>query len=365
MEKRNVLIIFGGVSGEHEISLISARAIFSHIDLEKYTPIPLLITQDGKWFTDENSDNLYNKNLEKSIQVTLPLDPEINSLMPVYNSKLPDKLNKKIDCVFPILHGTNGEDGTIQGLLTLLEIPFVGSGVGGSFLGMDKEFMKIVFSYKGLPVVNHKIMRFSEWLNNKNVLLNEVKSYLNFPFFIKPCNLGSSVGISKVDEINDLNKAIDKAFQYDNKIIIEEGVINAREFEVSVIGNEMPRVSLVGEIIPSGEFYDYHSKYVDESSKIIVPADIPETLEKEIKVLSKKAFQSLEIYGLARVDFLCNSDAKLYINELNTLPGFTPISMYPKLLMHQGYTFKKIISELIELAFDRFEKTSRVKKRYE
>lgn len=365
MVKKNILVIFGGVSGEHEVSLVSANTIFENIDKELFNPIPVLITQRGKWYTNTDWKRAIDGVSGGSIPVTLSPDPTMPYLIPLNDKNLPDELDVKIDCVFSILHGTNGEDGTLQGLLTLAELPFVGAGVGGSFLGMDKEYMKIVFEKYELPIVKHKTFKYSNWLEDKVEIIEEIKSGLESPLFVKPCNLGSSVGISKVVDFSELSNALDIAFEYDNKVIVEEGVGNSRELEVAVIGNEDLEVSTVGEVLPAGDFYDYHSKYVDEDSETVIPADIEDGLREKIRSIAEKAFVSLEVYGLARVDFLYDQkNEKIYLNELNTLPGFTPISMYPELLVDKGYTITGIITRLIELAFERFQIQARIKRRY-
>jgi len=230
---------------------------------------------------------------------------------------------------------------------------------------MDKEYMKTVFIKAGLSVIPYEIYRYSRWLLSDDEIISDILSKFTLPVFIKPCNLGSSVGVTKVKIPSELKIAIDTAFKYDNKIIVERGIENAKELEVAVMGNEVPEVSTVGEIIPAGEYYDYHSKYIDESSKTIVPADIPEDLKETIRQIAHDAFKSIEVYGLARVDFLYDCDEEIvYLNELNTIPGFTPISMFPKLFIHQGYSFSEIITKLIELAFERHESYRRLKRDY-
>ncbi|MGQ9706757.1 MAG: D-alanine--D-alanine ligase family protein [bacterium] len=365
-KRKTILVIFGGVSSEHEVSLTSASSIFANIDRDIFYPIPILIDKTGSWFTSEAIEELLKDKTDEARKVFLPPDPNIRHLIPVGAKTLPSSLSKTIDCVFPVLHGSNGEDGTVQGLFTLADLPFVGAGVCSSAICMDKEFMKIIFRSAGLPTVDF----FSIYRNCPNQDIEEIVSIvrkkIKLPLFIKPANLGSSVGITKVYEWKNLNYAIDNAFRYDNKILIEEGVEPTREFECSVLGNLDPKCSDVGEIVPSRKFYDYIAKYIDDSSELIVPARIVEKLKRTIQEYSLVAFKATNCRGMARVDFLYNPIKDiLYVSEINTIPGFTPISMYPKLWQESGISFTDLITKLIELAMEEHKNRKRLSYSYD
>lgn len=360
-KKKTIVILFGGVSGEHNVSLISAGSVLSNIDRERFNVIPVLIDRNGTWFTNKEEEMLLRNETKEAIEVFLPPQPKVKRLIPLGSKKLPPSMSASIDCVFPVLHGPNGEDGTIQGLLTLTDIPFVGAGVVGSAIGMDKEYMKIIFREAGLPVVDFEIIRYEEYCEERESILNEIIKQFELPVFVKPANLGSSVGITKVKLWEDLPEAVKKALKYDNKIIIEQGIEPARELECSVLGNCNPRASEVGEIIPSGEFYDYEAKYIDNRSELIVPARIPKRLRETIQEYSITAFKAIDCRGMARVDFLYNlHNELLFINELNTIPGFTPISMYPRLWQESGIEYSDLITELIELALEEHKSRKRI-----
>ncbi len=313
--KLRVAVIYGGRSGEHEVSVRSARAILDRMDTEKYEKIEYFIDQQGKW-------------------LPRPIVPEPNA-------------HPDIDVAFPVLHGTFGEDGTVQGLLELAGLPYVGAGVLGSAVSMDKEMMKRVCVERMLPVVDYVAV------SRERANLNEILARLALPVFVKPANLGSSVGISKAHNPGELQAAIALAAQYDRKIIVESAIVG-RELECAVLGNEQPMASLPCEILPSREFYDYDDKYLLDRAKTQVPADLPPSKTDELRRLAVECFRAVECEGMARVDFfLENGTGKLYINEINTIPGFTSISMYPKMWEQSGIGFSALIDQLIELALDR------------
>lgn len=373
-KKINIAIIFGGKSGEHEVSLVSATSIIKNLDKKKYKVIPIGIAKTGEWFSGLDVLNKFKNGLQnkKGLQ-KISLIPSKKSMLSM-NNKLVG-----IDVAFPILHGTYGEDGTIQGLFEMMNIPYVGAGVLGSAVGMDKIIQKKLLQQKGLPVVN-----FIECLVTNGTIQFPISNYqfpnksqipkskiqnimrrLGFPCFVKPANMGSSVGISKVHNLKELKTAVNLAKKYDNKIIIEKAVPNVREFECAVLGNKYPRASVVGEIIASNEFYDYNAKYVDGKSKTLIPAPIPKKLSEKIKDLAIKAFKTINCEGMARVDFLYNAKAdKLYINELNTIPGFTQISMYPKLWIYSGLKYEKLLDKLIKLAIKRHKNKNKLQISY-
>ncbi|NLP44357.1 MAG: D-alanine--D-alanine ligase [Peptococcaceae bacterium] len=351
-KKIRVLVIFGGQSGEHEVSIVSANSIINALNPEKYDVQTIGITKEGLWYWGANpkewNSNKINSNLKK---VTIVLDPQEPGFIALDGSDLPN--NGKCDIIFPVLHGPKGEDGTVQGLFEIGGIPYVGSGVLGSSLGMDKDRMKAVFKNAELPIVPH-ITLFRSELENMDNIFDKIMSKIGCPCFIKPANLGSSVGISKVTEMNQLAKALNYAAKFDIKIIVEKG-IKAREIELSVLGNENVSVSTPGEIIPSKEFYDYEAKYNDQNSQLIIPAPLPPETTKLLQEYAIKAFKAVDAKGLGRVDFFVTEDQSIFVNEINTMPGFTQISMYPKLWEASGLKYSDLLDELINLGFERFE----------
>jgi D-alanine-D-alanine ligase len=361
VERRTTLVVFGGVSSEHEVSLTSADSVLANIDRDKFHPIPILIDKTGCWFTSEETSELLKDRTDRAIKVFLTPDPNIKHLIPVDAKPLPSSLSKTIDCVFPVLHGPNGEDGTVQGFFTLADLPFVGAGVCSSAICMDKEFMKIIFRSAGLPTVDFFSINRDGPYQDIEIITGEVSKKFKLPLFVKPANLGSSVGITKVKELGNLKNAIEEAFKYDNKILIEEGIEPARELECSVLGNSNPKCSAVGEIIPSNEFYDYDAKYIDNKSQLIAPAKIDDKLKKMIQEYSIIAFKATNCKGMARIDFLYNTEEdKLYVSEINTIPGFTPISMYPRLWQESGISYSELITQLIELAIEEHKSRKRL-----
>src|ERR1700693_2988043 len=400
MKKLRVGILFGGRSGEHEVSLLSAASVFNAIDKAKYEVVPIGITKEGRWLTAADAERLLQGRAgdESGSQAHLPQagppqahlragDPEATPgaavlargeavMVPPEPQRQPGSLTPfqteagltrrvsdraiNVDIIFPVLHGTFGEDGTIQGLLELADIPYVGAGVLGSAAGMDKDVMKSLFIAAGLPIVKHITLLRSAWEHEPKEVQKLVESKLKYPVFVKPANLGSSVGISKAHNRKELGPAIEEAAKFDRKIVIEQGVggkkQKAREIEVSVLGNDKPQASVPGEIVPGKEFYDYTAKYVDEGSQLIIPAKLSKTETRKIQQLAISAFKAVDCSGLARVDFLMDPKTrKIYLNEINTMPGFTAISMYPKLWASSGLAYPDLIDRLIQLGIERHE----------
>lgn len=365
-KKIRVGIVFGGRSGEHEVSLASATSIMANLDSEKYEAVPIGITKEGSWLLGTQPQQLLaaeqsanqTSGLEASTAVTLTGDPRLHRLIPIEQGE--DLGNQgALDVIFPVLHGTYGEDGTLQGLLEMANVPYVGCGVLGSALGMDKEKMKMIFQRVGLPVGDYLVYRRGEWERAPEPVMDAIEQRLGCPCFVKPVNLGSSVGVNKAHDRAELQSAIDEAAQYDRKIIIEQ-YINCRELECAVLGNDEPVVSVVGEIVSSNEFYDYRAKYIDGKSRDIIPAGIPQSIAEEVRRQAVQAFLALDLSGLARVDFFLDRESsQVYINEVNTMPGFTAISMYPRLWQASGLSYAKLLDRLIELAIERHEDQQR------
>jgi D-alanine-D-alanine ligase len=366
-KKLRVGILFGGRSGEHEVSLLSANSILNAIDRTKYDVIPIAITKQGQWLTNGDAQLLLAGDTKPA--PILEKSPKSKSLQITASAEVAQQnspLSQSLDVVFPVLHGTFGEDGTIQGLLELADIAYVGSGVLGSATGMDKTAMKQLFAAASLPQTPHVNLLRSEWASDPRRCTKLIEKNLTYPVFVKPANLGSSVGISKVHNRAELAPAMDLAASYDRKLIIEQGVggpgAKPRELEVAVLGNDNPEASVVGEIVPGAEFYDYNAKYHSAASIPIIPAKLTESESKQIRKMAIAAFRACDCAGLARVDFLMEPAAttkkkpkrsRIYLNEINTMPGFTSISMYPKLWEASGLPYKKLIDRLITLATDR------------
>jgi D-alanine-D-alanine ligase len=387
MEKLRVGILFGGRSGEHEVSLLSAASVLNAIDKEKYEVVPIGITKDGRWLTAEHAESLLTGKLVLEPRNLRAGDPETTSPAAVlargeavvvppepvhrHSGLVPFQSDAglmrrasdraiNVDVIFPVLHGTFGEDGTIQGLLELADIPYVGAGVLGSAAGMDKDIMKSLFIAAGIPIVKHVTILRGAWEKDPKKVQKLVESKLTYPVFVKPANLGSSVGISKAHNRKELGPAIEEAAKFDRKIVIEQGVggkkEKAREIECSVLGNDEPVASVPGEIVPGKEFYDYTAKYVDEGSQLIIPAKLTKAETKKVQELAVKAFQAVDCSGLARVDFLMDpKTGKIFLNEINTMPGFTAISMYPKLWAASGLAYADLIDRLIQLGIERHD----------
>lgn len=368
VKKLRLGILFGGRSGEHDVSLESAASVLGAIDRSKYDVIPIGITRDGQWMLGasplamrEPSPQALATVFKTGVSIAPPADPTRPELRPLANRPHGER---SLDVVFPILHGTFGEDGTVQGLLELAGIPYVGAGVLGSAAAMDKDLMKRLFRDAGLPVVPWILLLRRNWKTASAVLRRQIQKEIGYPAFVKPANLGSSVGISKVHQPRELAPAIHLAAKYDRKILVEKG-IDAREIECAVLGNDNPRASVPGEIVPVNEFYDYSAKYIQEGSRLLIPAPLPSRLSRQVQELSLRAFKAVDGAGMARVDFLLERKTdKLYINEINTIPGFTSISMYPKLWEASGVPYRKLIDQLIRLALERHRERSQTRYDY-
>jgi D-alanine-D-alanine ligase len=364
-KKLRVGVIFGGRSGEHEVSLRSAESIINAMDKSKYEIIPIGITKEGAWLVSGNATALLPQAVMASNnhqQVALIGDPTRQGLTWL-DSGARGPTSEQLDVVFPVLHGTYGEDGTIQGLLDMAGVPYVGCGVLASSTGMDKVVMKHLFEQAGLNVVKYEWFLRSTWEEDPRPIIERIAGSLGFPVFVKPANLGSSVGISKAEDKDQLREAIDDAARYDRRILVERAVVG-REIEVSVLGNEQPMASLPGEIIVGHDFYDYEDKYIDSASRTEVPARLPKKVVERIQRDAITAFKAIDGSGLARVDFFVES-GRVIINEINTMPGFTSISMYPKMWAASGISYSELIDRLIELAIERHRDKSRNLTSYE
>jgi D-alanine-D-alanine ligase len=345
-------VLFGGRSGEHEVSLVSAAFVMRALDAAKYEVVPIGISREGRWHMGSGKRGPLSEVLKKGQAVIPSADPSGPKFF-ARDRQGGAKRLRAVDVIFPVLHGTFGEDGTLQGLLELAGIPYVGAGVLGSAAGMDKDVMKRLFRDACLPVVEWVVVLRSEWKQNPARLRKLIESNLGYPLFVKPANLGSSVGISKVHNRRELAPSIDLAAGYDRKVIVEKG-LDAREIECSVLGNDSPQASVPGEIVPLNEFYDYEAKYIKEGSELIIPAKLSRAGTRSVKDLALRAFRAVDCAGMARVDFLLDRPSgKLFVNELNTIPGFTPISMYPKLWEASGLPYPALLDCLIGLALER------------
>ncbi|MDP2945391.1 MAG: D-alanine--D-alanine ligase [Atribacterota bacterium] len=369
VKKIRVGLIFGGRSGEHEVSFCSATSIIKAIDKDKYTVVPIGITKEGRWISPQDSElALQSGRIEGKNTVILLNDSFSKSLVCIDNNQRLDKSSalEKLDVIFPVLHGPYGEDGTVQGLLELANIPYVGAGVAASAISMDKDLMKTIFQQKGLPILRWLTIKRKDWHKDKEEILSLIQDGFEYPLFVKPTNLGSSVGITKVHKKEELKEAIDLASSYDRKILIEEGLEEVREIECSVLGNDEPQTSVVGEVKPAGEFYDYDSKYIDEKTQLIVPADLPDGVSQEVQEIALRAFKAVDAAGMARVDFFVSKkENKIYLSEINTIPGFTSVSMYPRLWEASGISYPDLIDQLIQLALERHQDKKQNKISYE
>jgi D-alanine-D-alanine ligase len=392
MKKLRVGVLFGGRSGEHEVSLLSAASVLKAIDRKKYEIVPIGITKEGRWVAASDAQRLLAGESAPPPRTLRAGDPEATStaavlargesvIVPPFPSAsktgalVPFERHAgslaqqgadqvlNLDVIFPVLHGTFGEDGTIQGLFELAGIAYVGSGVLGSATGMDKDVMKRLFVAAKLPIPKHVSFLRAEWEAGAKKIVTRIETALKYPLFVKPANLGSSVGITKAHDRKELGLAIDVAASYDRKIVVEQGIGGkrgkARELEVAVLGNDNPEASVVGEIVPGKEFYDYEAKYLSEGSDLIIPAKLTKKQTREIQQMAIAAFRACDCAGLARVDFLMEPESnsgkagRIYLNEINTLPGFTSISMYPKLWAATGVAYPDLIDRLIALALER------------
>jgi len=389
MKKLRVCVIFGGRSGEHEVSIVSANSVMKALDPTKYEVIPVGITKSGRWIAGDQSVQLLKNGIEDTpFYAMLPADPNEQRLLPATTNAVAarelEQLREKFDVVFPVLHGPYGEDGTMQGLLELTNLPYVGAGVLGSAVCMDKIVQKLLCVPANVPVVKFLWLRYEDWQRNQaeshvmaanpqqlaglaqNEMIARIESELHFPVFVKPANMGSSVGISKTHDRVELIRGIDDAAQYDQRILFEAAVPNAREIEVSVLGNTQPKASIPGEVVPSNEFYDYDAKYVDGASTLIIPAELSADLAEKIRATAIRGFLACNCEGMARVDFLLRRETnELYLNEINTIPGFTQISMYPKLWEATGVSYAQLLDELIQLAIERHRRKNNLKTSYQ
>jgi D-alanine-D-alanine ligase len=358
LKKLRVAVLFGGRSGEHDVSLMSARSVLAALDAERYEVAQVGITLDGNWLTGANTLEAFEKkDFSSLVSVIPPTEPASSqSLYIVRAAKTGAKLEMlaEVDVFFPVLHGPFGEDGTMQGLLELADAAYVGAGVTGSSVGMDKGIFKDVMRANGIPIVDSLLVLRTEIENDINAVIEKIEKMGAYPFFAKPANLGSSVGISKCSSRSDLGEGLMEAARFDRRVVIECGVGNVREIEVSVLGNEDPQTSVCGEVLPSREFYSYESKYIDGTSGLIIPSQLPKEVSDRIREYAVRAYKAIDCAGMARADFFVNGDTnQIYLNELNTLPGFTSISMYPKLWQASGLTYPQLVDRLIELALER------------
>ncbi|HTL45155.1 MAG TPA: D-alanine--D-alanine ligase family protein [Vicinamibacterales bacterium] len=374
MKRLRVGVLYGGRSGEHEVSLASAASVFANLDRKRYEPVPIRIEKDGRWaLADKPPATMVAgevieqarleaaRPLREGREVHFVAHPSDENLLSIARPRQKDTdvpaaivTGLSLDVIFPMLHGPYGEDGTIQGLLELANVPYVGSGVLASAVGMDKAVMKVVFAERGLPVCRYRVVLRHTWETNADAIAAELEAALGFPMFVKPANLGSSVGISKARDAASLRDAMALAGGFDRKIIIEAAVPDAREIECGVLGNDEPVASVPGEIIPSREFYDYESKYLDDASRVVIPADVPAHTAAEVGRMAVAAFAAIDAAGMARVDFLLSRrSGELFVNEINTIPGFTTISMYAKLWAASGVDYPALLDRLIALAQER------------
>ncbi len=347
MAKQRLGVVFGGRSVEHEVSVVSAMEMMQSIDLERFEPVPFAVTRDGRWLTPEETraqidrgDALFAKRIDADVP-PLAERPEVIAAL------------AGNDAVFPLIHGVNGEDGTLQGMLEMFRIPYAGCGVAASAVGMDKALQKQLFERAGLRVARHVVVMSHEWAGGDAGITRGVEQRLGFPAFVKPSNGGSSVGVSKVRSREDLGEAMSAAFGMDRKVLIEEA-ITGRELDCAVIGNDEPQTSPVGEVVAGGEFYDYAAKYLDDSARIIAPADIPAGASDAVRRDAVAAFRAIDGAGFARIDFFLPDDGVPVVNEINTLPGFRPVSMFATLWQKAGVSYSELVSRIVDLAFERF-----------
>jgi len=362
-KKLNIGVVFGGRSAEHEVSLMSAKSIVAAMDKEKYQVHLIGITHQGKWLYADSSQNaLEYKTVDEQNLTSTSID-YANASGTLINNTTADKnaVLANLDVIFPVLHGPYGEDGTIQGLFELSNLAYVGCGVASSAIAMDKGLAKQAFKAAGLLQMDYQIFKYATFCADANAVIEQIETQFNYPVFIKPANMGSSVGITKAHNQSELSTGLSHAFEFDNKIIIEASAENCAEVECAILGLDQPRASAVGEILAGKEFYDYETKYLDNKSETIIPAKLPQSVMDAVKAAALSAFDAIDGSGLSRVDFFVNRDNhKIYINEVNTMPGFTPISMYSKLWAASGVEYSQLIDQLIELALVRHAQKTRL-----
>ena len=352
-KRLKVGILFGGRSAEHEVSVVSAQAVMAALDTDRFRAVPIAVTKQGTWLTTADSERaLTSIRSEKFRALEEPLGQGI-----LHRTQALGAL-RRLDAVFPLIHGTNGEDGTLQGFLELADVTYVGAGVAASALGMDKALQKAIFRHHGFPMADDVVVLASRWRDDPAAVAREVEAAIPYPCFVKPANSGSSIGTSKARSREDLDEALEEAFQYDRKALVETAV-EGRQVEVGVLGNDEPEASPAGEVTFEGEFYDYRAKYDDPNTQLHIPADIPPQAAEEARAMALAAFKAIDCAGLARVDFFFTPQEQLILNEVNTIPGFTPMSMYPKLWEHAGLSYRELITRLIELALERHEEKRR------
>lgn len=363
-QKIRIAVLFGGRSGEHEVSLMSARSVLSVLDLARYEVTQIGITLEGRWFTGADAISALEQGSTQGLRhVVLSPDPSEKGLYTVQAERYTKLMD--IDVYFPVMHGTYSEDGTMQGLLEMADVAYVGAGVAGSSVGMDKGIFKDVMIANGIPVVETLLILRSEIEKDLEAVIQKAENLSAYPLFTKPANLGSSVGVTKCNNRSDLQEGLFEAAAYDRRILVQRGIQNAHEIEVSVLGNEDPQASVPGEILPSREFYSYESKYTDGTSGLVIPAPLPVEINERIRELAIRAYQLIDCAGMARVDFFVEKESNLiYLNELNTIPGFTMISMFPKLWEASGLPYAELIDRLVELALKRKADRDRTKRVY-
>jgi len=359
-KKIRVGVLFGGRSPEHEVSLVSGASVIKNLDQSKYQVVPIGISKGGQWLVGKAALDILKGGCRISGKWRGVLLPEPSERQIVAVTK-PRQVLQQVDVVFPVLHGSLGEDGTIQGLLELADVPYVGPGVLGSSVCMDKIIQKMICNQIGLPVVRFLSVTYNDYHKNSGNFIKSCR-LLSFPLFVKPANAGSSVGISKVHNRTELIKALVIAFKYDRRVIVEEAVKDPLEIECAVLGNDLPQASVLGQVIPSNEFYDYDAKYVDGKSQVIIPAPLSQKVSDTIRRYAVLAFKALDLAGMARLDFLVERKTyRIYLNEVNTIPGFTSISMYPKLWQATGLSYSKLLDKLVSLALARYRDKSRIR----
>jgi D-alanine-D-alanine ligase len=352
-KKLKVGVLFGGRSAEHEVSVVSAQGVMAAMDKDRFQPVPIGVTRQGTWLTPAQTEQALHRIRSERLR---GLDEPLGEGL-LYRTQVISSF-RRLDIVFPLIHGTNGEDGTLQGFLELAGVPYVGAGVAASAVGMDKALQKAIYRHSGIPVTDDVVVVLSQWKGDRDVVVRAAEAAIPYPWFVKPANSGSSVGTSRVGSREDAAPAVEEALRFDRKALIERAV-QGREVEVAVLGNDEPDASPVGEITYQAEFYDYRAKYDDPNTQLHIPADIPQDVAERIRQTAVEAYRAIDCAGMARVDFFLKPDGDFLLNEVNTIPGFTPMSMYPKLWEHAGLSYSELIARLIELGLERYEEKPR------